>query len=406
MTENIDIHDYDKKLKSVVNKIKNSTLSERDKDLIFNFQNICFSEEIGKAKITRYLYDLCKIAELTTKDLDVCSKEDIQDILAKLEQTDYAYETKRGFKIVIKKFYRWLRNKEKRENAKSDKEKEEIDESFYPSEVRWIKTTAKIEKQRLPDELLTEEDILKLIQSANKRRDKAFISVLYESGCRIGEIATIKIKNISFDQYGAKITVFGKTGSRPVRLVMSSPYLLDWVNEHPESNNPNSYVWLSQKKELICYGRIKDLLRDTAKKAGIKKRINPHSFRHARATYLAKRLSDSQLKSVMGWTQSSKMSAIYVHLSQRDTDDAILELNGVKREDEEKSVMQQKKCIRCLHTNKATSKFCEICGMVLDQDEADRIIKTDLEKDKINSFMNELSKDPEFMNLVKKKLNL
>jgi len=386
----IDIHDYDKKLNSVVNKIKNSTISKRDKDLILNFQNICFSEGIGKAKITRYLYDLCKIAELTTKDLDVCCKEDIQDIIAKLEQTDYAYETKRGFKIVIKKFYKWLRKTE----------------DSYPDEVRWIKTTAKIEKQRLPDELLTEQDILNLIQNADKTRDKAFISVLYESGCRIGEIATIKIKNITFDTYGAKITVFGKTGSRPVRLVASSPYLLSWINEHPSSTDPDSYVWLSQKKELICYGRIKDILRNVAKRAGIKKKINPHSFRHARATYLAKRLSDSQLKSVMGWTQSSKMSAIYVHLSQRDSDDAILELNGIKRENEEKSAIQQKKCIRCLHANKATSKFCEICGMVLDQDEADKIVKTDLEKDKINIFMNELAKDPEFMNLVKKKLNL
>jgi len=389
MEKIIDIHHYDKKLISELKRIKESILANKNKKLLLEFHNSCFSEGIGKAKIVRYLGDLKKICLILKKNLDICNKKDIQNVVGEIEKMDYAYSTKRGYKIVLKKFYKWLRDTE----------------DIYPEEVRWIKTTSEKSKERLPDDLLNEEDILKLIQNADKIRDKAFISVLYESGCRIGELATIKIKNILFDEYGAKISVFGKTGSRPVRLVSSASYLLDWINQgHPENENLNSYVWLSQKKEILSYGRLKDILKNTAKRAGIQKRINPHSFRHARATILAKKISDAQLKSVMGWTQGSKMSAIYVHLSQRDTDDAILELNGIQRDTKEKSKILPRECIKCKHKNKPTNKFCELCGMNLDKEEADNILKADLEKDKLNQFMNELIKDEDFRKFLKKKL--
>jgi len=391
MEETIDIHHYDQKLNSTLRSIEKSELSEINKELLIKFQNACFSESIGKAKIVRYLFDLKKIGLIIKKDLDKCNKEDIQKILAEIEKSSYAYNTKRGYKIVLKKFYKWIRNSEE----------------SYPDEVRWIKTTSDKSKERLPSNLLDEEDIIKLIQNADKIRDKAFIFVLYESGCRIGEILTLKIKHVTFDDYGAKISVFGKTGARVVRLVSSSPYLLDWINNgHPDNKNNEKLIWLSQKKKLLSYARIKDMLRETAKRSGINKAVNPHSFRHARATCLAKNLSEAQLKSVMGWGQASKMSAIYVHLSNKDTEDAILKLNGIIKVEDEKSKIELKECPRCKHKNKPTSRFCEMCSMVLDKEEADKVIKTEFEKEKLNSFMNELSKDEEFMKLLRKKLNL
>ncbi|UCD20622.1 MAG: tyrosine-type recombinase/integrase [archaeon] len=389
MEQTIDIHHYAKKLEATIKRIKESDISKKNKEILMKFQDACIADGIGKAKIARYLYDLRKITEIVVRDLDKCNQEDIQHVLAVIEKKDYAYNTKRGFRIILKKFYKWLRNAE----------------DIYPEEVRWIKTTADSGKQRLPEDLLNEEDILKLIQNSNKSRDKAFIACLYESGCRIGELATIKIKNVSFDEFGAKISVFGKTGSRYVRLISSSGYLLNWINDgHPDNHNPESFVWLSQKNNLITYARIKNILKNAKEKAGVRKRVNPHSFRHARATYLAKHLSDAQLKSVMGWKQGSKMAAVYVHLSQRDTDDAILELNGIQREKKEKSKIEIKECGRCKHRNKPTSLFCEMCGMILDQEEANKIVKADLERNKINELMNNLVKDKEFMDLLKKKL--
>jgi site-specific recombinase XerC len=58
-----------------------------------------------------------------------------------------------------------------------------------------------------------------MLDATLNMRDKALISLLYDSGCRISELLTMDRKDLGFDQYGAKITVSGKTGVRAVRIV-------------------------------------------------------------------------------------------------------------------------------------------------------------------------------------------
>jgi integrase len=59
----------------------------------------------------------------------------------------------------------------------------------------------------------------KLVNAAVNARDKVLISVLYESGCRTGEILNLKIRNVEFHNNGSVLIVNGKTGQRRVRLI-------------------------------------------------------------------------------------------------------------------------------------------------------------------------------------------
>jgi site-specific recombinase XerD len=115
---------------------------------------------------------------------------------------------------------------------------------------------------------------------------------------------------------------------------------------------------------------------DLAKKAGVKKRVNPHSFRHARATHLAGMLTESQMKQYLGWTQGSKMAAVYVHLSGRDVDNKILEIHGLKKPEEEEKARQMgpKICPACEKANEFEARICCRCGRALD-------IKTAIEEE-------------------------
>ena len=116
----------------------------------------------------------------------------------------------------------------------------------YPEEVKWIKTTMKKGRGSLmPEELLTEQEVKKLIESAEHPRDKAFVSMLYESGCRIGELASVQLKHVSFDKYGATIVVDGKTGRRRVRVIGATSYLAVWLNNHPLRDDPEAPLWIS-----------------------------------------------------------------------------------------------------------------------------------------------------------------
>ncbi len=389
----MDIHNNKKRLESVLRKLKNAKISKQDKKDILAFSDFCFSQGIGPAKIYRYLFDLEKTAHFKNKDFQDCNKKDIQTIIAKLEKTAYADETKRGVKIAIKKFFKWLKDID--------------DKGVYPDEVKWISTTAKNNKHKLPAELLTEQEIIRLINNARKERDKAFISCLYESGARIAEILTLKIKNIVFDELGAKITVFGKTGSRRIRLVSSAVYLKEWLNKHPDKDNVNSYVWIKGNNKLIGYARIRDLLSQIAKRAGIKKKVNPHAFRHARATHLANFLTEAQLKEIFGWTQGSDMACIYVHLSNRDTDEAILKMYGKqpKTKDNLQTPLMPKPCPRCKTENEATNKFCKLCGLILDRQESENLIKQELERKSMDEIMNKLVEDKDFLKILIEKIS-
>ena len=76
-----------------------------------------------------------------------------------------------------------------------------------------------------------------MINHTDNARDKALIAVLYESACRAGEIANMNIKDVVTDQYGAVVMVDGKTGMRRLRLIDSSPYIAQWIDQHPTKDD-------------------------------------------------------------------------------------------------------------------------------------------------------------------------
>jgi len=119
----------------------------------------------------------------------------------------------------------------------------------------------------------------------------------------------------------------------------------------------------------MMYGAIRSQIKKLARKAGIPKPVNPQSFRHSRATQLANKLTEAQMKEYFGWTQGSDMASVYIHMSGRDVDDALLKIHGLKKDDKDKkSSTELKNCPRCKGKNSATDKFCSVCGNPLDVD--------------------------------------
>jgi integrase len=240
----------------------------------------------------------------------------------------------------------------------------------YPEEVSWIRTTMKNGNSRLPSEILTEEEIRRMAQVASSPRDRALVLVFYESGARVGELLPLKMKQVAFDDYGAVLLVRGKTGDRRIRLVLSSPALANWINIHPLREDPEANVWLSLSTNNdghpLGYRGLYKLFQELAAKAQIRKKVNPHSFRHARATHLASKLTEQQLKMLFGWTQSSKMASVYVHLSGKDIDNALLELHGLTTQEKKESKLKVKVCPRCGEKNSPGGIYCRKCAFPID----------------------------------------
>jgi integrase len=394
MGRGFDPHNYKGRLKAALRKLKESDISEENKKTIIEFHNYCFAEGLTIPRVAKYVCTLRIISSLLRIDFKDATKADILNLVRKIEQGNYSEWTKQFYKVALKKFYKWLRQTED-----------------YPPEVKWIKTTVKNKKHKLPEELLTEEDVKRLVEAADHPRDRALVFVLYESGCRIGEILALKIKHVSFDKFGAQIIVDGKTGSRRIRLISSTPVLANWLENHPLRDNPNSLLWVGigtrNKNEPLSYSNVRILLKRLGEKAGIKKAVNPHMFRHSRATFLANHLTEAQMKQYFGWVQGSDMASVYVHLSGRDVDNALLKVYGLRSQEErQESTLKPKDCPRCKRANSAVSKFCNSCGMVLDIKTA---IQLEGKRAGADELMTSLVKQPEvqqFLILMIRKLRL
>lgn len=386
MEEQRDIHNTKKMLTSAFKKIQCSNFNELDKQKITEFTNHCTANGVGNHKMARYLNDLYHIGTWLGKPFETADKKDIERIMVILQNSNYSEWTKRGIKIILKKYYKWLRNSK-----------------VFPDEVEWIKTGIKECKRKLPEEMLNEEEIKRLIEACITTRDKAFVSVLYDAGCRIGELLNLKFKDIEIVEYGVKICLMGKTGMRKILLIFSAPYLIDWLNQHP-TKDYNSYLWVKRDNSLITYDSFRFFLIEIARRAKVKKKVNPHNFRHSRASYYANKLTDAQMKRYFGWNKSETVE-IYTHLSGKDIDNAILRGNGiiineVKEDKELKPIV----CVRCKKVNKATDKYCSMCSFPLDEIVMKEIKQKDLERKQYEDVMEKILADPRILEIIKEKM--
>ena len=264
-----------------------------------------------------------------------------------------------NYTINIKAFFKWLYNME----------------DTYPDVVRWIKIKngngSKVRK--LPTDLVSVDEVKSMIAATDNVRDAALIAVLYESAGRVGEIISLDIEDVTVDQYGVVIMVDGKTGVRRLRLIDSAPYIIQWINSHPMKDDRKAPLFVgfsnSSYGMRISEESIRRLLITISKRAGVRKHVHPHLFRHSRMTELAKVLTEQEMKIYAGWVGDSKMAGIYVHLSGMDLESKLLQNAGLLDREETREaneVLKPRDCPRCKETNPATAKFCYRCGMALD----------------------------------------
>jgi site-specific recombinase XerD len=367
----------------------------KNDDLINDFMRFLSLHDIGEKRQEKYRYSLGKISNLLNKDFDKTDKEDIENLIINIDNNGFSDWTKHDYRVIIKKFFTWMYNKDN----------DDLDSWDIPSLVKWIKIKAPKNSKKLPSELINPQDIRLLVENSRDLREKALILTLYESGARIGELLNCKIKDFNPDKYGCVLTLFGKTGERKVRLVGSSPSISEWINnEHPKRNDKNSYLFCNTYKskngdyrgKKLTHQAVYKILRNLKERSGFKKDINPHLFRHSRATELSEFLTDAQRCNYFGWEQGSQVCRVYTHI--QDTNRAILELNGLIEKDKDKDgKFKNVICPRCKTSNPFGTEVCIKCSLGLD-------IKNVEKYEERDQLLKKILNPGELDNLIKNKL--
>ena len=365
----MDFHGYEKQTKKYIKRI------ESDKDILKVNQKILVEylasmrhEQLSWGAVYKYMWLLYHFGKKCSKSFLKMNDKDMQKILASFEGYGIKKPWNEGTHIAlresIQRFFKWL---------KKDHEEVQVD----PKNIK-IKYS---KRHKLPEELLTRDEINLLIDHCDNIRDKALVYVLYESGARIGELLGLRLKHLQADKYGFTLRVDGKTGQRRIRIIESVPILRLWLENHPFKFDKDADLWITEKNQYknevpystLGYRGAYKVLERAGKRAGIQKNIYPHLFRHSRATFLSKHLKEAQMREMFGWAKNSDMPSVYIHLSGRDVDEGLLKLYGIE-DDENKETMKIDilKCSVCGEQNSSRLLFCIKCASPLHNKEFDR----------------------------------
>jgi site-specific recombinase XerD len=197
----------------------------------------------------------------------------------------------------------------------------------------------KIELPKLPEReinILTDEELNKLLTSASGEdlkslRDRAILETLFSTGLRVSELCSLN-RDIDLDK--KEIRVRGKGGK--IRLVFLSEIAKFYLKKYLEKRNdkePALFISLSKSskfKRLTPRG-VEKIIKYYAKKAGIIKKITPHTLRHQFATDLLMAGADLRAIQLLLGHKNLQTTQIYTHLTNRELKEIHKAFHGRRR---------------------------------------------------------------------------
>jgi integrase len=377
--------------------------------------NIKESTKEGKIKILVWLSNHFE-DQKSFKDM---TKHDIVVFLNKLRKSHLEDPTHKwigsynGRQMILNKFFRWLYNVDEPDPRKRE----------TPECMKGVRKLPRKEKTSYNSEdIWGQQEHAIFLKYCPSIRDRCYHAISVDTSCRPHELLNLKIKDIKFDEtedgkhYAEVRVVEGKTGTRKVPLIDSLPYVKEYLSSKSEKEYPTivtntdswvfvstgnnhgsklTYDGLATRYEYYRKKYFPFLLNDEtipeSDKSWIRNMLtkpwNLYILRHYSLTEKSQILPEAVLRDHAGWSMSSKMPQVYIHLSN-ESSKILLQKRGIlKSEDRDMSSLQTRGCPNCQEPNKSENKFCMKCKMVL---EYDSYTKTLEEKEEQENRINQL----------------
>jgi integrase len=254
--------------------------------------------------------------------------------------------------VTIIRFFKWLYYP----NIDTSKKRSEL--SALERKPECIMGIRQIKRKEIscykPSDLWSQEDDLLFLKWATNKRDRCYHTMARDLSARPHEILGLKVKDVIFktagDKQYAEVLVNGKTGSRPIPLIQSIPYIKEWLSNHPSRNNPKSpglrrgnkanpimvtgieQIYKYYKKEFFPK-LLEDPTVSNEEKEKIKnllqKPFNPYIRRHSALTEKSTKLKSNILNQHAGWSMNSNMAQKYLHYFGNESSESLLEAYGI-----------------------------------------------------------------------------
>ncbi len=251
-------------------------------------------------------------------------------LLGRLEQElkirNYSQKTIKSYIYILEKFLDFAEKKGLNESTAKDYiskhlseknpasvNKEKFAIQFFFNEVLHQQLSLPtIKKNKTIPDILTIEEIKKLIKNTTNIKHRLIIKLLYGCGLRVSEIVNLKKDNLDFEEGLIHIKLAKGKKDRFVKIPDS---LTDELKNYWELNN-TEILFPSIRGGKLTIATIQAILKNSAKKAGIKKRVYPHLLRHSFATHLLEQGTDLRIIQKLLGHSDIKTTQIYTQISQ------------------------------------------------------------------------------------------
>ena len=280
---------------SIENKIprKESKVAHKHYSLVNKYQKYLQGKRYSKSTCSTYtflirdflLFYLNKeVSELDNRSVELY----IENIFLK---RNYSVSTQRQFISALKLFVQ-----------------------FYPTtEITDKKLTRPKKSKKLPS-ILSQQEVLKIIQVTRNLKHRVIITLLYSSGLRIGELIHLRLRNIDLERMQVKIVSGKGRKDRFVGLAKSFlPLLRDYLNTY----RPTDYLVEGLRGGKYSESSIRKFLANSVRLAGIRKKVTAHTFRHSYATHLLENgVALRHIQELLGHSKP-ETTMIYTHVTRK-----------------------------------------------------------------------------------------
>ena len=278
-----------------------------------------FERNFSENTLDAYVRDIRKLKEYAEEDLanvgpDSIGYDNLQEYIFNLSKQKFSERSQARWISSIKAFFKFLLEDEFREdNPASLLEGPKL--GLY-----------------LPD-TLSLVDINKIISAIEVnsdlgKRNQCIVEVLYGCGLRVSELIDLKISNINFKEQYIKVNGKGnKTRFVPLAdytAELLGSYITDTRSKSKINKKYEDTLFLNSRGTSMSRVIVFLIIKELTDKAGVSKKISPHTFRHSFATHLLQNGADLRYIQEMLGHSSITTTEIYTHLKTEELRDVIL----------------------------------------------------------------------------------
>ena len=279
---------------------------------IQDFKNYLKLERgLSENSIEAYLRDIAKLKEYclgeeSSLDIEKVTAPTLTSFLVTLNQFGLSAHSQARIISGIKAFYKFL-----------------IIEKRVSDDPTLLIDAPRLGR-KLPDTLDLHEidDFLASIDHSKLEgpRNRAIIEVLYSSGLRVSELTNLKLSNLFLETGFLRVVGKGNKerlvpiGSEAIKYV--NIYLKEVRAQQKAKKGEEDIVFLNRNGSRLSRVMIFTIIKNITARAGLKKKVSPHTFRHSFATHLIEGGADLRAVQEMLGHESITTTEIYTHLDK------------------------------------------------------------------------------------------